>query len=335
MRAMWNLLRALALLAVVALLTVPAAEAVSIQSVCSSTGLAAGGLPAFATDPVSGPERCIGGPGAVSSSRSSSGPERGIGGFWDAGSTISADAITGFSFSGFAHVAFSTIPARFGISAVAATGGQFRDQVTILPPPGVSGRAELVIPMHVTGSASTVGAVVATPGNIGIQHTAEFQYGFVAFSGSLLGRSQDTIGLTTTAETLVCGPAACGPAPVLFNQTQLVALPFVFGETFFIDASFTVDAFILPNGPPDAGFLSVISATADFSHTVTFGPATVVDASGNVIPGVTIVSDIDYLAGTRASVPIAPGPIGVPEPSTLVLLASTLIAGGAARRMLR
>jgi hypothetical protein len=34
-----------------------------------ATGLAEGGLQPFATDPVSGPERCIGGPGAVSSSR--------------------------------------------------------------------------------------------------------------------------------------------------------------------------------------------------------------------------------------------------------------------------
>jgi hypothetical protein len=319
------------------LLTVPATEAVSIQSVCSSTGLAQTGQPPFASDPQDTP-RCIAGPGAVSSSRSSSGPFTTPGNFffWDAGSTITADSTTGFSFTGFAQVSINNIPANFDIGSIAATSGQFQDQVTIVPPAGVSGQAELVIPMHVTGSASTVGAVVVTPGtNIGIQHTAEFQYSFVAFGSVLLGRSEDTIGLSTPGETLVCGPAACEPAPVLFDQTRLVTFPFVFGETFFIDASFSVSALILPGGPPDAGFVSG-STTADFSHTITFGPATVVDASGNVIPGVTIASDIDYLAGTRATTPIGmPGPIGVPQPPTVMLVASTLIVGLAARRMAR
>jgi len=49
---------------------------------------------------------------------------------------------------------------------------------------------------------------------------------------------------------------------------------------------------------------------------------------------VTIASDIDYLSGTRATTPIGvPGPIGVPQPSTMALVASTLIVGVAARRM--
>jgi hypothetical protein len=50
--------------------------------------------------------------------------------------------------------------------------------------------------------------------------------------------------------------------------------------------------------------------------------ATLTNASGNVIAGVTIASDIDYLAGTP-----------VPEPSTASLLASTLITAAAARGM--
>jgi len=62
-----------------------------------------------------------------------------------------------------------------------------------------------------------------------------------------------------------------------------VTLPFVFGETFFIDASFTVDALIFPTGPADAGFVSG-STTADFSHTVIFGPATTTRA-GTSFPG--------------------------------------------------
>jgi len=340
MRATWSLLRALALLTVVALLTAPAVEATSIQSVCSGTGLSQAGLQPFATDPpstgfppVSLP-RCIGGPGAVSSSRSSSGPPGFMGSFfWDAGSTINVDSATGFSFSGFAQVSFNDLPANFDIGAVAGTSGQFLDKVTISPPPGVSGQAELVIPMHVTGSASTVGAVVTAPGDPrGIQHSAEFQYRVIA-GGSVFGVSEDTIGLSTTGETLVCGPAACGTAPVLFDETRLVKLPFVFNEEFLINAGFSVDASIFPNGPPEAGFLGG-STIADFSHTVTFGPATVVNASGDVIPGVTIASDIDYLAGTRAAAPIGvPGPIGVPQPSTVVLLASTLIVGGVVRRM--
>jgi hypothetical protein len=328
MRTMWSLLGALALFAVLALRTAPAAEADSIQSVCSSSGVAQTGLQPFATDPpstgfppVSLP-RCIPGPGAVSSSLSSSGPPGFVGAFfWNAGSTITADHATGFSFTGFAQVSFNNLPADFHIGAVAGTSGTFRDEVTILPPPGISGQAQLVIPMRVTGSATTVGAV-APDGAIGIEHTAEFLYNIASLGSVLFGRSQDTIGLSTTAETLVCGPAACGPAPVLFDETRIVKLPFMFNEQFLIDASFGVDASILPNGPPGAGFLGG-STTADFSHTVTFGPATVVDASGHVIPGVTISSDIDYLAGSAP----APTP-AVPEPSTAVLLFSGLFGLG-------
>jgi len=186
-----------------------------------------------------------------------------------------------------------------------------------------------VIPMHVTGSVSTAGAVVAAPGEGPfIPHVGEFAYRFLASSGSSFGSSQDTIGLTTTGETVVCGPAACGNAPVLFDVTRLVRLPFTFNEEFILDASFGVDASFFLNAPPGTGGFIGGFSFADFSHTVTFGPATVVNASGTAIPGVTIASDIDYLAGTRAT-----APIGAPEPSTLMLLASALIIGGTVRRM--
>ena len=339
MRTMWSLLGALALLAVAAILTVRAAEGGSIQSVCSSSGL--GELPGtqpFAADPpipafpgVALP-RCISGPGAVGSSISSSGPPGFTGSFfWDTGSTISVDPALGISFTGLAQVSFNNVPASFGLGAVAGTSGSFLDEMMISAPPGVSGSAVLVLPMHVTGAVSTAGAVVAPAGEGPfIPHVGEFTYSFSASSGSLFGSAHDTIGLSTTDETLVCGPAACGNAPVLFDQTRLVKLPFMFNEELFLNASFGVDASFFLNAPPGTGgFLGGFSI-ADFSHTVTFGPATVLDASGNVIPGVTIASDIDYLAGTRATTPI-----GVPAPSTAMLFASALIVGGAARQVAR
>jgi len=132
--------------------------------------------------------------------------------FWDAGSTITANSATGFSFTGFAQVGFNNVPANFDIGAIAATGGTFLDQVTILPPSRVSGQAQLVIPMHVTGSASTVGAVTPGP-TLGIQHTAEFQYSFTAFGSVLLGRSQDTIGLSTTGRRSCADPRHAGLLP--------------------------------------------------------------------------------------------------------------------------
>jgi len=336
MRTMWLSVRALALLAVVALPSVQAAEAGSILSVCSQSALVELPLPAtdpFAADPPitpfprSAPPRCIAGPGAVSSSISSSGPGLVPGFlFWDARSRISVDPALGISFSGFAQASFNDVPASLGIGALAGTGGGFIDDLTIAPPPGVSGSAVLVLPMHVTGGVSTAGTVIPAAGEGPfIPHVGEFTYQFELSSTSSFGFAQDTFGLSTFGETLVCGPAACGNTPVLFDETRIVKLPFTFNEELFLNASFGVDASFFLNAPFDAGFLGGFSI-ADFSHTITFGPATVVDAAGNVIPGVTIASDIDYLAGTRG-----PAPIGVPEPSTLALLASALIVGGVAR----
>ncbi|MGZ5234692.1 MAG: PEP-CTERM sorting domain-containing protein, partial [Caldimonas sp.] len=100
-------------------------------------------------------------------------------------------------------------------------------------------------------------------------------------------------------------------------RTMLVDLPFTFGEQFYLKGVFSVDAsFFLnaPSGVPLGG-----TSIADFAHTITLGPASVLDASGKVVAGATIVSDIDHLAGV--------GTAPVPEPPEFALLAAGFAFG--------
>jgi hypothetical protein len=311
----------LVFLAVATFLSVSAASGASVQSVCAVTGFIE--LPIqqpFATDPamtgfppVTQP-RCITGPGAVSSSLTQGGRPGVVDFAWDARTTISVDPSTGVLFSGFAQVSFPGDPPNIGLGAIAEVNGSFLDKVTISAP-GVSGQGVFVIPLHVTGAVSAVGTVAGS----GIPHTGELTYSFLSAGLTSFGRAQGTVGLSTTNETLVCGPAACGVAPVLFDQTVLVQLPFTFGEQFDLSGTFGVDASFFLNAA--TGGILAGSTTADFSHTLTLGPATVTDASGNPILGVTIASDIDYLAGTI-----------VPEPSAAALLTATLMGAVGIRR---
>ena len=329
MRFECRLLRAGLLLAALVSLTVPPAQASSVQSVCSGSALAQTGFPPFVADPglahgVALP-RCIAGPGAVSSSITSDGPPGYSPGFlyWDAHSVISVDPATGIRFSGYAQVNFNDVHPDLGIGSVAGTDGTFLDLVTIDAPPILAaGAGTLEIPLHITGSATALGTVVGP----GIPHTAELTYDFQSLGSVTFGHAGDSIGLTTTGETLVCGPAGCGPAPVLFDRTVIVDLAFTFGEPFYLKGVFGVDASFFLNAP-SGGFLGGTSI-ADFAHTVTFGPARVLDASGNVVAGATIASDIDYLAGTRVA--------AVPEPQTFALFAAGLGCGlGVLRRRSR
>ena len=310
-----------ALLAGLVSLTACPAHASSIQSVCSGSGLAQfpGPFPPFATDPAMSNgvalPRCIAGPGAVSSSVTSDGPPGYVPGYlyWDAHSTISVDPATGIRFSGFAQVNFNDVRPDLGIGSVAATAGTFLDLVTITAPTVLaSGAGTLEIPLHITGSATTLGTVVGP----GIPHTAEMTYDFQSLGTVTFGHAADTIGLTTTGETIVCGPVACGPAPMSFDRTVLVDLPFTFGEQFYLKGVFAVDASFFLNAPA-GGFLGGTSI-ADFAHTVTVGPARVLDAKGDVVAGATILSDIDYFAGTAAA---------VPEPQTFALLTAGMGLG--------
>jgi len=304
------------LLAGLASLTSLPARASSVQSVCSGSAVAQTGLPPFAADPaisngVALP-RCITGPGSVSSSITSDGPPGYLTGFlyWDAHSAMSVDPVTGISFSGFAQVNFNDLRPDLGIGNLAGTEGVFLDLLTITAPPALaSGSGTLEIPLHITGSATTLGTVVGP----GIPHTAELIYDFQSLGTVTFGHSGDEIGLTTSGETVTCGAAGCGAAPVLFDKTVLVDLPFTFGEQFYLKGVLAVDAsFFL--GAPAGGILGGTSI-ADFAHTVTLGPATILDANGHVVAGATILSDINYLGGTAAA---------VPEPQTFALLAAGL-----------
>jgi len=294
------------------------AIASSLQSVCSSSALSQTPSDPFATDPpFTGFRhdflpRCIAGPGSVSSGISSDGGPVGFGPgslFWDAHSAITVDQAT-VRFSGYAQVTFNDIGAASQLASYAGTSGTFLDLMTILPPAGVSGHAELDIPMHITGSGSAVGTVVGA----GIPHAADFTYDFRASSASFFEQATDTVGVHTTGETLRCNGATCAQAPVEFDRIVLLRFPFVFGEEFFFQGGLSVTAsFFLNSDSP--GRISG-STTADFSHTMTFGPATVVDASGRVIDGVTILSDIDYLGAAAAS--------PIPEPPPWLLLAAAV-----------
>jgi hypothetical protein len=224
---------------------------------------------------------------------------------------ITADSGTGFKFSGSAQVSFNNVPPSLGVGAIAGTSGNFLDLLTILAPAFSGSAGKLVIPLHVTGSVSAVGTVVGP----GIPHTGELTYNLF----DDFGHSNGTIGLSTTGETLVCGPAACGSEGVPFNETRLVQLPFTFGAEFELGGSFGVDASFFLNAPPGPGGFIGGHTTASFDHTVTFGPATVLDAAGNVITDVTIISDIDYRAGTRVAT-------AVPEPPTASLAFVVLAA---------
>jgi hypothetical protein len=305
-----------ALLAGVVFFAVLPAHASSVQSVCSGSAAGQLSFPPFAADPpVSGGvalPRCISGPGAVSSSIASDGPPGYLPGFlyWEARSTMSVDPASGIKFSGYAQVNFNDVRTDLGIGSVAGATGTFLDVVTITAPHVLaSGSGTLEIPLHITGSATTLGTVVGP----GIPHTAELTYDFQSLGTVTFGHVADKIGLTTTGETITCGAAACGAAPVLFDQTVLVDLPFTFGEEFALKGVFGVDASFFLNAP-SAAFLGGTSI-ADFAHTVTFGPARVLDANGDVVVGATIVSDIDYFAGTAAA---------VPEPHTFALLTAGL-----------
>ena len=300
-------LRAALFAGVVSVLVLPA-HASSVQTVCSGSAISQLGFPAFASDPAttngSGFPRCITGPGTVSSGISQNEAGRLL---WDTRSTISVDPALGIQFSGFAEVTFNNMPANINIGDAAGTVGYFLDDVTITAPPALaSGSGTFEIPLHITGSASALGTVVGP----GIPHSAELVYDFLSLGTVTFGEATDTIGIDTTGETVTCDAAACGISPVLFDKTVMVRLPFTFGEEFTLKGVFSVGASFFLDSPTE-GFLSGLTI-ADFAHTVTLGPARVLDANGDLVVGATIASDIDYFAGTTTA--------AVPEPSSLALL---------------
>ena len=72
------------------------------------------------------------------------------------------------------------------------------------------------------------------------------------------------------------------------------------------------------------GFSGAATAEGDFAHTLTWGGFTEVrDANGNLVTSYTVTSD----SGTDWSKPVA-----VPEPATISLVATGLVALGVRRR---
>ena len=223
-------------------------------------------------------------------------------------SVISVDPVTGVRFYGSAAVAFNDVELN-AENRRAATSGSFGDEITITAP-GVSGIAYLSIPIHVTGSVTAAGVYVGDPG---VRHLADFSYRIYSSTcfGSVVCPSGG-FGISTTGETLGGGGAgggAVGVVPEDFDQVVVVKVPFTLGQTFQLSPSFSVEASIWLPFVPGAPTLGGLAA-ADFSHTVLFGPASVLDADGNPIPDATIESDLDYFSGA------------VPEPSSSLLVAA-------------
>jgi hypothetical protein len=248
--------------------------------------------------------RQISGFGTVSSEIQYDQPAAHSGPFvYQAQSQITVDPATGISFSGLASVSFNATD-LVGLDARASTGGGFVDEA-LISVPGLNGvRAFLSVPLHISGAVSTLGADLVVP----FQHVGQLTYEFDSTTGCsfILGPCpKGTVGLSTPSET-IAGPFA-------IDQTITVNVPFILGEPFTFDAQFGVNAEIAmpfdPSAPPTGGL-----TTADFVHTVTFGPATVLDNNGAAISGAIVLSDFNYLAEPNP-------PTGVPEPATLALLA--------------
>ena len=185
-----------------------------------------------------------------------------------------------------------------GVSASAT--GTLQDFLTI------SSGAFLAIPFHLTGSVnlsySVGGSTVFPPATV---FTAvSLHLGVFAGTDAALAANLSQDFNFTSSEAV----------DTVLNWV----IPFTPGTQFYFAIQPTLFASMGHPGTHSFSEISVLSGRAigDFSHTGVFGGATVLDASGNVLPNVNIESALgfDYRAGFSA----------VPTPGAFYLLGTAL-----------
>ncbi len=209
-------------------------------------------------------------------------------------------ASVGFAPAGFGSLAIAELNAQHGGPAAARTWGYFVDEVTIT---GGSGHGTFVVPLHVTGTSyvyATREAGVQDPtvhAGISVQ-CVESTNPITSCNGILLDFSSQA-NLQNT------------PTPI--DQTIEMTIPFDFGTP----ADFAVYGCSVASMAAFTDLAGTVSV--DFSHTAVIQRATVLDGSGQEVPGATVTSasGFDYL-GAPAGTSTTTTTLTSPTTSTLV-----------------
>jgi hypothetical protein len=148
----------------------------------------------------------------------------------------------------------------------------------------------------------TVDGLVDTPIHNTIYSTVDLRFG---------------IGCSFTSNPSVAG-SSCGGNSLIelttgesFQETFTLTIPTLPGRPVYVDFDSALEAYVNTNQPAYITGQEAPSAdeTADFSHTGVFGPAVVLDESGNIMPDgtITLGLGIDYMNASSST----------PEPATL------------------
>jgi hypothetical protein len=192
------------------------------------------------------------------------------------------------------------------------------DMETMIPAQGSLGLGQIgtfVLPFHLDGSVNIDWGDVFVGGfNVA---TSSVDLAF----GMHLTNSTDLVTFTQLDYRHWTGNKLTASV----NDNLMFSAPFRVGEAFIFGESLSLRVHANSGAPPEIG-----SVQADFLHTGTIGQAVILDSSGNPVSNPLILSANGFDFGTSSSAPSVPS---VPEPGSLWLMASAILAAGGFQKL--
>ena len=207
--------------------------------------------------------------------------------------------------------------------------GSFVDDL-VVHAPGASGGGSILLPLHLTGATSLVANAAPLRAQAGFSmFCATFP---VAGGGNVCGGSNPFAFSVSVAHD----PQFIFDLNQPVDMLLTLSVPFTFDQEFGLEREVWFTAGLVMPACDLCSNGGTIEA--DFSHTGLWGPATVLDAAGQIVSGATIGSaaGLDYLNPTAGPPEGPPGggtpPGSVPEPGSIALMLTALLAGATSLR---